>query len=81
LFPKVGGEAIYAVGIRGKDRALVAKVDDGATRGLYPLVVALLGRLGLLDDRQLEELGAKWLGQPLRNWAGREVGTTRVVSG
>ncbi|MCP3918351.1 MAG: asparaginase [bacterium] len=77
LFAKVGGEAIYAVGIRGADSALAVKVDDGANRGLYAVVVTLLRRLGLLEPDEDAAL-ASWGETPLSNWAGREVGRIEV---
>ncbi|MEM1450935.1 MAG: asparaginase [Planctomycetota bacterium] len=73
LFPKIGAEAIYAVGVPGRDLALAVKVDDGGLRGLHAIVVGLLRRLGLLDEaasRALESFGQR----TLRNWDGIEVG-------
>ncbi|MEM9381977.1 MAG: asparaginase [Planctomycetota bacterium] len=77
LFPKIGAEAVYAVGVPGRDLALAVKVDDGGLRGLHATVVGLLRRLGLLDDaaaRALESFAQR----TLRNWDGIEVGRIEV---
>lgn len=78
LFPKIGGEAVYVVGIRGADRGLAVKMDDGESRGLHPLVIALCERFGFLDADELRELQA-WRAGALRNWAGLEVGRLEVL--
>lgn len=78
LFPKIGAEAIYAVGVPGKDVALAVKMDDGGLRGLHAVVVELLRRFELIDGagaRALEQYRAS----VLRNWAGIEVGRVEVL--
>ena len=78
LFPKIGGEAVYVVGIRGEDRGLAVKIDDGETRGLHPLVIALCERFGFLRSEEVRVLHA-WRAGKLRNWAGLEVGRIEVL--
>ncbi len=78
LFPKIGAEAAYVVGVVGGDRGLALKIDDGAVRGLQALLVDVLHRHGFLDDAQVESL-EPWSGSSLRNWAGLEVGRIEVV--
>lgn len=78
LFPKVGAEAVYAVGLAGGDRALAVKIDDGGLRALHAVVVDLLERLHLADADVLADL-EHWRSTPLRNWAGLEVGRLEVV--
>ena len=78
LFPKIGAEAVYAVGIVGTGRALAVKMDDGGPRGLHATVIHLLARFGYLKTEQLDRL-AKWRPQVLTNWAGLEVGRLEVV--
>lgn len=73
LFPKVGAEAVYAVGLRDGDQGLAVKIDDGAYRGMHAVVLALLERFGWLDARELERLGA-WRAGKLTNRAGLTVG-------
>ncbi len=78
LFPKVGAEAVYAVGQVGKDRALAVKIDDGGLRALHATVVALLERFDFAGAGALRALDT-WRGTPVRNWAGTEVGRLEVV--
>ncbi len=78
LFPKVGGEAVYAIGVRGQDRALAIKIDDGNYRGLHPVIVELLRRFDFAKPDELAAL-ASWEEKRITNWAGREVGRTEVA--
>jgi L-asparaginase II len=78
LFPKVGGEAVYAIGVRGADRALAIKIDDGNYRGMHPVIVELLRRFGFARADELAALEA-WEEKRLSNWAGQVVGRTEVV--
>lgn len=79
LFPKIGAEGVYCIGHVGDDRGLALKLDDGQARGLHPMVVGLLDRLGWLSPAELEELGA-WRPGILRNWAGLDVGRVEVLA-
>ncbi len=79
LFPKIGAEAVYVVGVRGGERALALKMDDGSKRGLHPLLVDLLRRFDLVSAEELRALSAYEAG-PLRNWAGLEVGRAEVIA-
>ena len=78
IFPKVGGDAVYGIGVCGVDRGLAVKVDDGGNRGLHPLVIALLARFGFLSRAEAEAL-APWSQETIRNWSGRVVGRTEVL--
>lgn len=78
LFPKVGGEAVYAIGVRGQDRALAIKIDDGNYRGMHPVIVELLRRFGFAKPDELFAL-ASWEEKRITNWAGLEVGRTEVA--
>lgn len=78
LFPKIGGEAVFGLGVRGKDRALAIKIDDGAARALHAVVVGLLRRFEFATTAELDGL-ARWEERRLRNWAGREIGRTEVL--
>ncbi len=78
LFPKVGGEAVYGIGLVDKDRGLAIKIDDGGTRALHAMIVDLLRRFEFASASELEAL-ASWEEKRLRNWAGIEVGRTQVV--
>jgi L-asparaginase II len=79
LFPKIGGEAVYAIGVRGSDRALAIKIDDGGARALNALIVHLLVRFGFATKAECEALSS-WEEKRLKNWAGVEIGRTRVVA-
>ncbi len=50
IFPKNGAEGIYAIGLAGTGLGIAIKVDDGNERGYYPVVVALLQRLGFMAE-------------------------------
>ena len=78
LFPKLGGEAIYAIGIRGAERALAIKIDDGGYRALHAVIVGLLRRLKLVSSAELAALEA-WEEARLLNWAGLVVGRTETL--
>lgn len=78
LFPKIGAEAVYAVGVPGRDLALAVKVDDGGLRGVHAVVVELLTRLGLLDGGAARALEG-YRSATLRNWAGLDVGRLEVL--
>lgn len=78
LFPKLGGEAVYGIGVRGLDRGLALKVDDGNHRGFHALIVELCTRFGLLDESEAAGL-ARWRERSIKNSAGLEVGTVEVV--
>jgi len=78
LFPKVGAEGIYVIGVRGADRGLAMTIDDGAWRGLHALILHLLERFELASTAELRAL-EPWAAATLRNCAGREVGRTEVV--
>jgi L-asparaginase II len=79
LFPKIGGEAVYVLGVRGAECGLAFKIDDGSTRGLHALVLDVIERLGFLDEAALREL-EPWRGRPLCNWAGLDVGRIEVLA-
>ena len=78
LFPKIGGEAVYAVADRGSGRAIALKIDDGSTRGLHALLVDLLRRHRFGLEHELAAL-EPYAERTIRNWAGLEVGRTEVV--
>ncbi|MCZ6597570.1 MAG: asparaginase [Planctomycetota bacterium] len=73
LYPKIGAEGVYALGVRDAGRALAIKIDDGGRRAVYAEVVGLLERLGLAVGDELAQL-ERWTDPVLRNRAGLEVG-------
>ena len=78
LFPKLGTEAVYVVGIRGAGLGLAVKIDDGAYRAMNALVIDVLERTGHLTPDQAHAL-ASWRAGPVKNWSGRTVGRLEVV--
>jgi L-asparaginase II len=78
LFPKVGAEAVYVIGVREGDRGLALKIDDGNSHAMYRVVLALLDKLGLITKNELDELGS-WTDDTLHNAAGLDVGRTEVI--
>ncbi len=73
LFPKIGAEAVYTIGVPGRDLGLAVKVDDGGLRGLHAVVVGLLRRFDLIDDSAARSL-ERYAQRTLRNWDGVEIG-------
>ena len=78
LFPKIGAEAIYAVGVPGRDLALCVKVDDGGLRGLHATLVELLKRFNLIEAAGARAL-ERYRQSIVRNWDGIEVGRVEVL--
>jgi L-asparaginase II len=81
LLPKFGAEAVYAIGRLGGPQGgegLAVKMDDGDTRGLHVLILALCERFGWLTEGQLSSLQS-WRAGPLENWAGLPVGRVEVL--
>ncbi|MEX0907998.1 MAG: asparaginase [Gemmatimonadota bacterium] len=77
VFLKVGAEGVYCAASPEADVGLALKVEDGAGRAAEPALLAALGRLGLLDDGQLEMLRDR--AEPvIRNTRGEVVGVVRT---
>src|SRR5206468_145955 len=47
---KAGAEGVQGIGIRSRGLGIAIKIADGNTRALYPVIVAVLEQLGLVDD-------------------------------
>lgn len=57
LIGKVGAEAVYGVGVVGKDLGFAVKIDDGnCTRPLNPVVMEVLKQLNILNSDELAAL-------------------------
>ena len=79
LIGKVGAEAVYCVGVKGRDLGIAIKVDDGnGARPLRPTVIRVLKTLGVLNDGQVAALGS-FAEPPVYNDVGAKVGFTRSV--
>lgn len=79
LFPKLGTEAVYVVGIRGADRGLAVKIDDGGYRAMNAVVVDLLVRFGFLGRHEAAGLD-EWRAGGIKNWAGLDIGRLEVTA-
>lgn len=53
---KLGAEAVYCIGVKGKDLGVVVKVEDGSYRALYVAVMHALKQLELLSDEEAKAL-------------------------
>lgn len=75
---KIGAEGVMACGIVDRGIGIAIKIDDGAARGYEPVALAVLDRLGALDDHARRGL-ARYLDPVQRNHVGRDIGR-RVVT-
>ena len=80
VFPKVGAEGCYTFGVVDERVGFACKIDDGTRRAIYPLVVHVLQKHGLISDAEATAL-AGWTEPVRRNWAGDQVGLVEVVIG
>jgi L-asparaginase II len=77
LFPKIGGEAVYCVGVPGAELGIALKVEDGNTRALGPAVICLLRELDLISEDDFGRLHTFAFPQ-LTNTRGEPVGELRA---
>ena len=75
---KVGAEGVYGLGLPGRGIGLAVKIDDGSTRPLLAVVVAILKKLKLLDRKELIAL-AELVKEEQKNHSGIVVGTNRAT--
>ena len=74
---KVGAEAVYCIGVKGRDLGIAVKIEDGNRfRPLYPVVMSALQQLGLLEDDELLAL-KQFVMPPVPNDVGIPVGIVR----
>jgi L-asparaginase II len=76
---KAGAEGVHGVGAVRQGCGYAAKVLDGSPRARGPSTMAVLRRLGILDEEQLAKL-ARFARPNVYNRAGRMVGEVRVSS-
>jgi len=76
--PKIGAEAVQAIGLRSRGVGIAIKLDDGARRALLPVTIAALGQAAFLDDRAREIL-APHVTPEVRNYRGLVTGDIRPV--
>jgi L-asparaginase II len=85
VFAKNGAEGVYALGIapdRSRSRwpqalGIAVKVDDGAERGYWPVVVEILRRLGLFGGDEVPAPLQAFHRVPLHNTQQLQVGEVR----
>lgn len=77
---KTGAEGVYLAFLPEIGAGLALKVEDGASRASAVALVALLDRLGLLDDEAPRRLADLFV-TPLCNHAGTRVGEIRPAAG
>jgi L-asparaginase II len=75
---KGGAEAILGIGFRDPPLGIAIKIHDGAERALAPLTVAVLQKLGLVDEIARFPLLVRHERPTLRNHTKREVGAIRA---
>jgi L-asparaginase II len=75
---KVGAEGVQALGVRSKGWGIAVKVADGHTRALYPVIVALLQQLDLIEDVAATPL-ASYSEPAIKNYRGRLTGHIQPV--
>jgi L-asparaginase II len=77
LTPKIGGAAVWVAALRQQRVGVALKLEAGASDAVPPVAIAVLQRIGALAATLPERVRA--FARPvLRNWAGAEVGETRV---
>lgn len=56
IIAKHGTEAVYCVSIRDKGIGIALKIEDGQDRGVGPVIIETMKRLGYLQEDELERL-------------------------
>ncbi|HKE01520.1 MAG TPA: asparaginase [Planctomycetota bacterium] len=79
IVPKNGAEGVYAFGVRGRGAGFAIKVEDGATRGYVPSVIATLRASRLLPEGAIAGL-RPYSELDLRNAAGAVIGRQELVA-
>lgn len=75
---KVGSEGLYCLAILKKKLGVCIKIADGYERAVYPTVIHLLERMGVLSQDAIEKL-EQWAYPPIKNRKGTLTGYTLPV--
>ncbi len=75
---KAGAEGVHAVAAIAQGYGYASKVVDGGSRARSPSTVALLSKIGVLDERQVAEL-ERFARPAVYNRAGKPVGEIRAI--
>lgn len=78
LAAKAGAEGVQSIAAIGRGYGFVSKVIDGASRARAPSTIAVLGKIGVLDGRQVAEL-VRFARPAVYNRAGKMVGEIRAI--
>lgn len=73
LIGKIGSEAVYCLGIKEGNLGICIKIVDGNERAIYPVVIHVLRKLGILNSLELDSLN-HWYRQILKNNLNDETG-------
>lgn len=73
ILAKAGGEALHCAVILDKSYGLAVKILDGSRRALAPASIEVYRQLGVLNKRQLKDLG-EFVSPSLFNHQGKKVG-------
>ena len=76
---KGGAEGMFTAALPALGLGVAVKIEDGAARASEVAMANILAGLGVFDDRATAAL-ARWLTEPLRNWAGTAVGEVRPAA-
>lgn len=78
IVSKAGAEGVHGVAATGGGLGYVSKVLDGNSRARGVSTIAVLARLGVLDERRIERL-ARFARPKVYNRAGHTVGEIRAI--
>lgn len=78
IIGKMGAEGVFALTVPSEGIGLALKIEDGAQRALYPVVVEALTQLGLLNESEAAAL-EPFRNPEIRNWQGTLVGKVTPV--
>lgn len=56
LLAKLGAESVYCVSVMSKGIGIALKIEDGSYRGIDPVIIDLLKRMGELDQEEMKPL-------------------------
>jgi len=73
IVAKSGAEGVFCVGIPEKSLGIAIKMTDGTSRGLGPVIMSVLDRLGILSNEDSKRL-SHWSRPVVKNNRGEVVG-------
>jgi L-asparaginase II len=79
IYPKVGAEGVYALGVSGPSLGIATKQDDGSHRATEALIATLLLRLGVDLPAEAREALERMREVPIKNHRGLVTGRLEVT--